>query len=79
MAGTMMLSNAPGHSGDSLYIGKNGHVRIITGNEGDTVDDFLDPTNAVTGQARYLQKVGTVLATNIIQVNVESAIRSAVQ
>lgn len=78
VTGAMLCSDAPGQSGDSLYIGKNGHIRIITGDGEDTVDNFLDSHNVEYGQARYLQKVGTVLATGVIQVNVESAIRSAV-
>ena len=72
--GAMLYTDAPGSSGSLLYIGKTGHIIALTATEAET---FMDPTDETNGQARYLQKVGTVLATGIIQVNIESAIRSS--
>ena len=80
MAGPMVLSNAPGSSGDALYIGKDGHVRILDDEDILTFLSTTAPSGATEEelknyQARYLQKVGTVLATGVIQVSVESAVK----
>ena len=72
--GSMLLTNAPGTSGSLLYIGRDGHVVALTASEAEA---FIDPNDEVNGKARYLQKVGTVLASNIIQINIEPAIRSS--
>ena len=49
--------------GQSLYIGTDGKLTTVS-----DVDTFL-------ATARYLQKVGTVLTGNKIQVNIESAVQ----
>ena len=72
--GAMLLTTAPGTSGSLLYIGKTGHIVALTASEAEA---FIDPDDEENGQARYLQKVGTVLASGIIQVNIESAVRSS--
>ena len=76
MSGPMLLSDTPGASGDSLYVSKTGHVRTLTEEEMATylLTTAPDGTPAADCQAWYLQKVGTVLASGVIQVNIESAV-----
>ena len=57
---TLVTGQAPGKS---LYIGPTGALTVV-----DDVDAFMSTV-------RYLQKVGTVLTGNKIQVNIESAVR----
>lgn len=62
ITGTMTLSNVSAAPGQSLYIGTDGMLVPVT----DT-DDFLT-------EAKFLQKVGTALTGNKIQINIESAV-----
>ena len=63
ITGTMTLPVEDAEPGDSLYIDENGKLTTVT-----DVDAFLTT-------AMFLQKVGTVLTGNQIQVNIESAVR----
>ena len=66
ITGTMIYTpevQTPIAPGQSLYIGTDGKLVPVSDTE-----TFLT-------QARYLQKVGTLLTTNKIQVNIEAAVR----
>lgn len=63
ITGTMTLAISNAEPGDSLYIQPSGTLAAVA-----DVDTFM-------ASARYLQKVGTMLTGNKIQVNVESAVR----
>ena len=63
ITGTMTYVVNGGIPGQSLYIGTDGKLTTVA-----DVDTFLTT-------ARYLQKVGTVLTGNKIQVNIESAVQ----
>lgn len=63
ITGTMTLVVEDATPGQSLYIDADGSLTPVT----DT-DTFM-------GTVRYLQKVGTVLTGNKIQVNIESAVK----
>lgn len=62
ITGTMTFA-VTAEPGQSLYIQPNGTIGAVA-----DVDDFMTT-------ARYLQKVGTALTGNKIQVNIESAVR----
>lgn len=63
ITGTMTYIVNGATPGQSLYIGTDGKLTTVS-----DVDTFL-------ATARYLQKVGTVLTGNKIQVNIESAVQ----
>ena len=65
ITGTMTLSNVNGAPGQSLYINTDGTLTPVT------------DVNAFLTTASYLQKVGTVLTGNKIQVNIESAVEGS--
>ena len=67
ITGTMTLAVSDGEPGDSLYINEYGKLEAVS-----DVDAFMS-------RVRFLQKVGTILTGNKIQVNIESAVRGNVQ
>ena len=67
ITGTMTLAVTNGEPGDSLYINQYGKLQAVR-----DVDKFM-------AEVRFLQKVGTILTGNKIQVNIESAVRGNAQ
>lgn len=67
ITGTMTLAVSDGEPGDSLYINEYGKLEAVS-----DVDAFMS-------RVRFLQKVGTILTGNKIQVNIESAVRGNAQ
>ena len=65
ITGTMDLTVANASPGDSLYINEYGKLTAVP-----DVDAFMT-------RVRFLQKVGTALTGNKVQINIESAVRGA--